>query len=322
VSKSSQGFTTSSETISLIYDNKAPEIVSVQPSGDNQISVVINGSDISAGEQAQVLLKEGASDVSSTPVSASLTPVSITVEAAGSGFRTFTVEVVDVRGNAVSYDTKIFALTDGNDLLFTITEADAITFGLAGNDSINGTSGFDIISGGAGVDVLRGGGGNDLLTGGAGADTFVFEATANGLDTIVDFNRTEGDVLDLSAIITGGAYNNAGTSIVEGSTGAISLADVNNKFVFFQVADVASATIDEASLFAAGAEFAAEGTTAGIEFILAVGESSGTNGVKLFQVTDGAGVDDMAITQLALLQNNSLADILSANLILHSFEFT
>jgi hypothetical protein len=138
----------------------------------------------------------------------------------------------------------------------------------------------------------------------------------------VDFNRTEGDVLDLSAIITGGAYNNAGTSIVEGSTGAISLADVNNEFVFFQVADVASATIDEASLFAAGAEFAAEGTTAGIEFILAVGESSGTNGVKLFQVTDGAGVDDMAITQLALLQNNSLADILSANLILHSFEFT
>lgn len=321
VSKSSQGFTTSSETISLIYDNKAPEIVSVQPSGDNQISVVISGSDISAGEQAQVLLKEGVTVVSTTPVNDPFTPVSIMVEAAASGFRTFTVEVVDARGNAVAHGTKIFALTDGNDSLFTITEADAITLGLAGNDSITGTSGFDIISGGAGADVLRGGGGNDLLIGGSGADTFVFESTANGLDTIVDFSRTEGDILDLSAIITGGAYNNAGTAIVDGSTGAISLADVNNKFVFFQVADVASAIIDEASLFAAGAEFAAEGSTAGIEFILAVGEASGTGGVKLYQVTDGSGVDDMVITQIAELQNNSLADILSANLILHSFEF-
>ncbi len=330
ISKSSQGFTTSSETISLIYDNKAPEIVSVQPTGDSQITVVINGSDISAGiaadptasppvlavpaELAQVILKEGANVISTTPVDASFTPVSITVPAAGAGSRTFTVEVVDARGNAVSHGTKIFALTTGGDLAFTITEAGAITLGLAGNDSINGTSGFDIISGGAGTDVLRGGGDNDLLSGGSGADTFVLETTANGLDTIVDFNLTEGDVLDLSAIITGGAYNTAGTAIVDGSTGAIALALVNNKFVFVQVADVASATIDEASMFAA--EFEAEGTTGGIEFILAVGEASGTDGVKLYQVTDGAGVDDMAITQIAVLQNNSLADILSTNLVM------
>jgi hypothetical protein len=89
---------------------------------------------------------------------------------------------------------------------------------------------------------------------------------------------------------------------------------VNNKLVYFQVADVSSATIDEASLFAGGAEFAAEGTAAGIEFILAVGEASGTDGVKLYQVTDGAGEDDMAITQIALIEGNSLADILTANL--------
>jgi Ca2+-binding RTX toxin-like protein len=195
--------------------------------------------------------------------------------------------------------------------------------GSQGDDTITGSSlandlfgggGNDVLRGEGGNDVLRGGSGNDQLTGGTGADTFVFEATANGLDTIVDFNRFEGDILDLSEIITGGEYNTAGAAIVDGSTAAIALADVNNKLVYFQVADVESANIDEASLFATGAEFAAEGTTAGIEFILVVGAASGTDGVKLYQVTDGAGVDDMAITQIALLQNNSLADILSANL--------
>jgi hypothetical protein len=111
----------------------------------------------------------------------------------------------------------------------------------------------------------------------------------------------------------GGEYNNAANAIVDGSPGAIALTDVNNKFVYFEVADVNSATIDEASLFAGG-EFAVEGTTAGVEFILAVGEASGTDGVKLYQVTDGAGEDDMAITQIALIESNSLADILTANL--------
>lgn len=223
----------------------------------------------------------------------------------------------------ISLSTSSFSFIVGG----TPTTASILNFenvnGSQGNDIITGSSstndlfggsGNDVLRGEGGNDVLRGGIGNDQLTGGTGADTFVFEATANGLDTITDFSGTDGDILDLSAIITGGAYNAAGTAVVDGATGTIALADVNNKFVFFQVADVASATIDEASLFAAGAELAAEGTVAGIEFILAVGEASGTDGVKLYQVTDGAGVDDMAITQIALLQNNSLADILSANL--------
>jgi hypothetical protein len=36
--------------------------------------------------------------------------------------------------------------------------------------------------------------------------------------------------------------------------------------------------------------------------------------VKLYQVNDGTGENDMAITQIALIENNSLADILNANL--------
>ena len=189
-----------------------------------------------------------------------------------------------------------------------------ISYGFDDDDNMLGGDKGDYLFGGAGDDVIRGRAGDDEVTGGTGADTFTFEATSNGLDTIKDFNDTEGDILDLDAIITGGEYNTAGTAIVEGSTSAIALADVNNKFVYFQVADVSSATIDEASLFAAAAEFAAEGTTAGIEFILAVGEASGAHGVNLYQVTDGAGEDDMSITQIASIEGNSLADILTANL--------
>jgi Ca2+-binding RTX toxin-like protein len=209
----------------------------------------------------------------------------------------------------------------GNDYIDGGTGNDTITGGL-GDDTIIGGSGLDTLIGGLGddtiiggtdVDTIIGGAGNDDLTGGTGADIFTFTATANGLDTIRDFKAGgEVDVLDLDAIITGGVYDN-GTAVVDGSTDPIALADVNNKFVYFQVTDVGTATINETELFAGG-EFAGEGTAAGIEFILAVGEASGTDGVKLYQVTDGADTDDMVITQISLIEGISLANILTANL--------
>jgi Ca2+-binding RTX toxin-like protein len=67
-----------------------------------------------------------------------------------------------------------------------------------GNDSIFGLGGADTLMGGAGKDRLEGGLGADRLVGGLGADRFVFAAAAdaNG-DVIVDFNRAEGDRVDL-----------------------------------------------------------------------------------------------------------------------------
>jgi Ca2+-binding RTX toxin-like protein len=67
-----------------------------------------------------------------------------------------------------------------------------------GNDSIFGLGGADTLLGGAGKDRLEGGLGADRLVGGLGADRFVFAAAAdaNG-DVIVDFNRAEGDRVDL-----------------------------------------------------------------------------------------------------------------------------
>ena len=76
---------------------------------------------------------------------------------------------------------------DGNDILW----------GGAGADTLNGGAGNDVLRGGAGTDFLIGGAGNDQLVGGAGADIFTFNAPGSGYDQIFDFNRTEGDRLDM-----------------------------------------------------------------------------------------------------------------------------
>ena len=58
---------------------------------------------------------------------------------------------------------------------------------------------------GAGNDRLIGAAGKDQLTGGAGADILVFNAVGDSVgganrDVITDFNRTQGDKINLSAI--------------------------------------------------------------------------------------------------------------------------
>lgn len=69
--------------------------------------------------------------------------------------------------------------------------------GAGGDDHINGGDGGDSIDGGDGADTIDGGAGADTLTGGAGADWF----SGNGLsgDSIMDFDATQGDVIDLSS---------------------------------------------------------------------------------------------------------------------------
>jgi Ca2+-binding RTX toxin-like protein len=104
---------------------------------------------------------------------------------------------------------------DGDDvitLLYNVYGARA--WGDAGNDTISGGDTGDAIYGGAGNDAIGGGGGDDMLSGdtgrdtlsgGAGADTFVFAtgdlpSQANKADRIVDFNRKDGDTINLAAI--------------------------------------------------------------------------------------------------------------------------
>jgi hypothetical protein len=62
--------------------------------------------------------------------------------------------------------------------------------GKDGNDVLSGMGGNDNLSGGNGNDFLLGGLGADKLAGGAGADTFAYNSSADGGDTITDFDTT------------------------------------------------------------------------------------------------------------------------------------
>ncbi|KMY37697.1 immunoglobulin-like domain-containing protein, partial [Pseudomonas putida] len=91
---------------------------------------------------------------------------------------------------------------DGNDILSGGNGND-ILFGQGGSDTLNGGKGNDILLGGTGNDTLIGGQGDDILIGGSGADTFVWKAGDVGNDVIKDFNKAEGDRIDLKDLLQG-----------------------------------------------------------------------------------------------------------------------
>jgi Ca2+-binding RTX toxin-like protein len=102
-------------------------------------------------------------------------------------------------GNALSGD-------GGNDRLYGGHGRDHMT-GDAGSDTLYGGSGSDILEGGDGDDRLVGNADADILYGDAGADWFAFtrpsDSTPLMRDTIGDFNQSEGDRIDLSALSRG-----------------------------------------------------------------------------------------------------------------------
>jgi len=78
-----------------------------------------------------------------------------------------------------------------------------VLLGNGGHDVLTGGDSNDTIYGGNGDDIISGGGGDDSLRGNAGADTFVFINGDTGTDTIADFSTTDGDVLDLTDLLSG-----------------------------------------------------------------------------------------------------------------------
>ncbi|MEJ6480626.1 choice-of-anchor D domain-containing protein [Nostoc punctiforme UO1] len=144
--------------------------------------------------------------------------------------------------NANSTQTSIFNkntvtfLNELNNNLVGFDNSNDVINGQGGNDTINGNSGDDLLRGGAGDDLLIGGKGNDILIGGMGADAFVYNTNAAftsatvGIDTIADFNHSDGDkiVLDkttFSAItsVIGKGFSNASDFQIT-SLGAVSNA--------------------------------------------------------------------------------------------------
>jgi Ca2+-binding RTX toxin-like protein len=73
-------------------------------------------------------------------------------------------------------------------------------------DTLHGNGGSDELLGNGGGDILRGGAGRDFLTGNGGADIFDFNAISESRpgsanrDQILDFDRGEGDKIDLGGI--------------------------------------------------------------------------------------------------------------------------
>src|SRR5262245_4989787 len=85
---------------------------------------------------------------------------------------------------------------DGNDNLW----------GEDGHDAIYGDGGNDYLDGGIGNDRLYGGLGQDWMLGGDGGDRFIWTSTAETqqagdmADFVFDFDRSQGDVIDVSLI--------------------------------------------------------------------------------------------------------------------------
>jgi Ca2+-binding RTX toxin-like protein len=71
------------------------------------------------------------------------------------------------------------------------------------------TNGADTLTGTTGNDLLQGGQGNDTLTGGDAADIFRFIAGELGSDLITDFDKGEGDKLDLRLLLAGKGMDSA-----------------------------------------------------------------------------------------------------------------
>ncbi|WP_342236125.1 calcium-binding protein [Inquilinus sp. OTU3971] len=103
-------------------------------------------------------------------------------------------------------------------------------------ENVNGSSGNDQLDGDSGDNVLNGWAGKDTLTGGGGADRFVFSSLVHTVvgaaDSITDFDRAQGDLIDLSQIdadttVAGNqAFTFIGTGLYTGQAGELRYAHV------------------------------------------------------------------------------------------------
>jgi len=187
-----------------------------------------------------------------------------------------------------------YKLTNGADEI-TTSAADATVYGYAGADTLNGAGGDD---------TFHGGKGDDTIIGNAGDDTYVFAATGalNGKDTITFV--VADDVLDLSAMFSGGALQAnpaipvaiAGTDDVDMTDTIVLLdagasTDANSD----EVADAADTATEIAALIE-GASDALELDSGG-KGIVIVGYDNATPGVDaaIWLIDDSLGATEGSI---------------------------
>ncbi|NER53165.1 MAG: calcium-binding protein, partial [Symploca sp. SIO1A3] len=103
--------------------------------------------------------------------------------------------------------------------------------GTAFDDQLIGDAGNNDLHGIDGNDILIGGEGNDRLFGGTGADIFGFSSPNQGIDTITDFNSTQGDLIQVSANGFGGGLT-IGTLDIDQFTIGSAATQASDRFIY------------------------------------------------------------------------------------------
>ncbi|MEH2072926.1 MAG: choice-of-anchor D domain-containing protein [Nostoc sp.] len=140
----------------------------------------------------------------------------------------------------ISTANTVTFLNDLNNNISGFYNSNDVINGQGGNDTINGSGGDDLLRGGTGNDLLIGGQGNDTLVGGIGADSFLydinaaFNSAAVGIDTIADFNHSQGDKIILDKTTFNAINSVVGTGFSNASDFQItSLGAVSNAVIVY-----------------------------------------------------------------------------------------
>jgi len=115
---------------------------------------------------------------------------------------------------------------EGGDLVYG-NLGDDYCEGGAGNDTIRGGQQNDSLSGGSGADFVSGDRGDDTMTGGAGADMFHSSSDA-GVDRVLDFSASEGDLVLLDPGTTYSISEVGGDTVITMNAGQVILLGVSS----------------------------------------------------------------------------------------------
>ncbi len=186
---------------------KAGDVLDVTYDGGLSVVSSADGSLVITGEATKAVYEQVLESVTLTSQASDIVD----------GLRVINYQVQDIDGFdsnleaayvPVVADSAIFATSNDDNFIgsddgefFAAGEGDDIVDAGAGDDLIKGEAGNDTLFGNDGRDVLIGGEGDDILYGNDDADIFVFQSLTDGVDNIVDFNATEGDVIDISALL-------------------------------------------------------------------------------------------------------------------------
>ena len=161
----------------------------------------------------------------------------------------------DGSGDWTHYSINIGARYTGQFRFFTLVNDDDNQ----DNDNVDGNSWFRNIvihEGDTGNNTLSGGAGADDLYGTGGTDTFVFEAASafSNIDNIHNFTAADGDIIDLSDIITGFTGDITDhVDLVNSGDHSLLRVDADGSGGYTTIAEIRGGEgLDEASLYANG----------------------------------------------------------------------